>query len=49
MIYTSYFAKLSKLPSGIIIAPTYVESEITISQTKMDVRLCEDWSIPAGY
>lgn len=31
------------------IAPTYVESEITISQTKIDARLCEDWSIPAGY
>lgn len=31
------------------IAPTYVESEITVSQTKLDSRLCEDWSIPAGY
>lgn len=31
------------------IAPIYVESEITVSQTKLDVRLCEDWSIPAGY
>lgn len=31
------------------IAPIYVESEITISQTKMDIRLCEDWSIPDNY
>ena len=31
------------------ITPTYVESEITVSQTKLDKRLCEDWSIPAGY
>lgn len=31
------------------IAPTYVESEITISQYKMDTRLCEDWSIPSDY
>jgi len=31
------------------IMPTYVESEITISQSKMDVRLCEDWSIPSDY
>lgn len=31
------------------IAPTYVECEITISQSKIDVRLCEDWSIPADY
>ena len=31
------------------ITPTYVESEITVSQTKIDKRLCEDWSIPAGY
>lgn len=31
------------------IAPTYVESEITVSQTKLDARLCEDWSIPANY
>ena len=31
------------------ITPTYVESEITISQSKMDVRLCEDWSIPSDY
>lgn len=31
------------------ITPTYVESEITISQSKMDARLCEDWSIPSDY
>lgn len=31
------------------ISPTYVESEITISQVKMDARLCEDWSIPNNY
>lgn len=31
------------------IKPTYVESEITVSQTKIEARLCEDWSIPAGY
>lgn len=31
------------------IAPTYVESEISVSQTKMDARLCEDWSIPDNY
>lgn len=31
------------------IAPTYVESEITVSQIKMDSRLCEDWSIPSDY
>ena len=31
------------------ITPTYVESEITISQCKMDVRLCEDWSVPSDY
>lgn len=31
------------------ITPTYVESEITVSQTKIDARLCEDWSIPTGY
>lgn len=31
------------------IAPTYVESEITVSQTKLDIRLCEDWSIPDNY
>ena len=28
------------------ITPTYVESEITVTQAKMDARLCEDWSIP---
>jgi hypothetical protein len=31
------------------ITPTYVESEITVSQTKLDARLCEDWSIPSEY
>ena len=31
------------------IAPTYVESEISVSQTKMDARLCENWSIPHNY
>lgn len=31
------------------ITPTYVESEITISQTKMEARLCEEWSIPSDY
>ena len=31
------------------IAPTYVESEISVSQTKMDARLCENWSIPDNY
>ena len=31
------------------ITPTYVESEITIGQTKMEARLCEDWSIPSDY
>lgn len=31
------------------IAPTYVESEITVTQVKIDARLCEDWSLPSGY
>lgn len=31
------------------ITPTYVESEITVSQNKLDKRLCEDWSIPENY
>lgn len=31
------------------ITPTYVESEITVSQTKMDARLCEDWSLTDDY
>lgn len=31
------------------IAPTYVESEITVTQVKLPARLCEDWSLPAGY
>lgn len=28
---------------------TYVESEITVSQYKLDGRLCEEWSIPENY
>ena len=31
------------------IKPSYVESEITVTQTKMDARLCEDWSLPDDY
>lgn len=31
------------------ITPIYVESEITVSQFKIDSRLCEDWSIPDNY
>lgn len=31
------------------ITPTYVESEITVSQNKIDVGLCEEWSIPENY
>ena len=31
------------------ITPTYVESEITVSQTKIESRLCEDWSLPSDY
>lgn len=31
------------------ITPTYVESEITVSQSKMDIRLCEGWSLPSNY
>lgn len=31
------------------ITPTYVESEITVSQKKLDLRLCESWSIPENY
>ena len=31
------------------ITPTYVESEITVSQSKLDTRLCEEWSIPENY
>lgn len=29
--------------------PTYVESEITVSQTKIDKTKCEEWSIPSDY
>ena len=31
------------------IKPTYVESEITVTQVKMDSRLCEDWSLTKDY
>ena len=31
------------------ITPTYVESEITVTQSKIDAKLCEDWSIPENY
>jgi len=31
------------------IKPTYVECEITVSQTKLDKMLCEEWSIPDDY
>lgn len=31
------------------VTPTYVESEIAVTQSKMDVKLCEDWSIPENY
>ena len=31
------------------ITPIYVESEIAVTQSKMDIRLCEDWSIPENY
>lgn len=31
------------------ITPTYVESEITVSQTKLDSRLCESWSLTENY
>lgn len=31
------------------ITPIYVESEIMVSQFKIDSRLCEDWSIPDNY
>lgn len=31
------------------IKPTYVESEITVTQVKMDSRLCEDWSLTEDY
>ena len=29
--------------------PIYVETAITVSQTKLDARLCEDWSLPSDY
>lgn len=31
------------------ISPSYVESEITVTQTKLDARLCEDWSLTSDY
>ena len=31
------------------IKPIYVESEITVCQTKIDARLCEDWSLTEDY
>lgn len=31
------------------IKPIYTESEIMVSQFKIDARLCEDWSIPTDY
>lgn len=31
------------------IKPIYVESEITVTQTKMNSRLCEDWSLTDDY
>lgn len=31
------------------ILPTYVESEITVTQSKLDTKLCEEWSIPENY
>ena len=31
------------------VTPTYVESEITVSQRKLDKRLREDWSIAENY
>lgn len=31
------------------VIPTYVESEITVTQSKIDAKLCEDWSIPENY
>ena len=31
------------------IKPMYVESEITVCQTKIDARLCEDWSLTENY
>lgn len=31
------------------IKPIYVESAIMVSQTKIDARLCEDWSLTPDY
>ena len=31
------------------IKPTYIESEITVTQVKINARLCEEWSIPSDY
>ena len=27
----------------------YIEEEITVSQSKIDKRLCEEWSLPSNY
>ena len=27
----------------------YIEEEITVSQSKIDKRLCEEWSLPKNY
>ena len=31
------------------ITPTYVEDCMTVSQTKIQSRLCEDWSLTSDY
>ena len=31
------------------ITPSYVEDCITVTQTKLDSRLCEDWSLTDDY
>lgn len=31
------------------IKPVYVESEITVTQTKLSAHLCEDWSLTSDY
>lgn len=31
------------------ITPTYVETEITVTQSKLERNLCEEWSIPDNY
>ena len=27
----------------------YIEEEITVTQSKIDKRLCEEWSLPSNY